>query len=453
MSRILIVEDEPKSVRLLSLVLEDKGHTVAQAANLDQARRLLDGELFDLMITDVRLPDGSGLDLLEQAHENQPGLPVIVVTAYGNVTDAVRAMRLGALEYLQKPFELEAMAIVVDKALEQDKIRAEHSYLLDQIMEGEHQVQIVGQSSAMSQVRDLVARVASTRSNVLILGESGTGKELVARAIHAASARRLQPLIRVNCPAIPSQLFESELFGHIKGAFTGAYESRKGKFELAGEGTLFLDEISEIPLDLQAKLLQVIEARSFTPVGGTSEVPMKARLVAATNRDIKELVAQGRFRDDLFYRLNVFPISIPPLRSRREDIPDLAEHLLAHLQKEFGLKKRPILPETMDVLLRYDWPGNVRELRNVLERAIVLSGDGPIAPVHLPEELLTLGPGDDAQDFHGQVDQFKRRLLIDALQDTGWKKKEAAARLGLSQRAFSHYVKRYDLDRDRPDDA
>ncbi len=452
MSRILVVEDEPKSIRLLSMVLEDKGHSVSQATTVHRAKTLLATELFDLMITDVRLPDGSGIDLIESAHEDQPDLPVIVVTAYGNVTDAVRAMRLGAMEYMQKPFELEAMTVLVDKALAQVKIRAERDYLLDRLMEGETGgVLIVGHSQAMAAVRQLTSKVAQTRSNVLVSGESGTGKELVALAIHQASSRRLQPLIRVNCPAIPTQLFESELFGHIKGAFTGAFESRKGKFELAGEGTLFLDEVSEIPLDLQAKLLQVIEARCFTPVGGTTEVPMQARIVAATNRNLKKLVQEGKFRDDLYYRLNVFPIHIPPLRERREDIDDLVEHLLDHLQREFGMKNPGVTAEAMDALRRYRWPGNVRELRNVIERALVLAGREPITPLHLPEELCGLGQ-ENEDTFQGRVEAYKKELLLETLRSTGWKKKQAATRLGLSQRALSHYVKRYDLDKNRPND-
>jgi len=450
MNRILIVEDEPKSIRLLTMVLEEKGHTVAQAVSVTQARAFLEEEIFDLMVTDVRLPDGSGLELLEHARQSEPTMPVIVVTAYGSVNDAVKAMQVGALEYVQKPFELEAMALVVEKALEQAAIRAEHRYLLEEGVEEDLTGRIVGESAAMAKVRELVERVAATNSNVLVTGESGTGKEVVAIAIQRASARRRQPLIRVNCPAIPAHLFESELFGHMKGAFTGAFESRKGKFELAGHGTVFLDEISEIPIDLQSKLLRVIEARNFARVGGCREVHMDARIVAATNQDLKALVDQGQFREDLYYRLNVFPIHIRPLREHVEDIPELAEHLLIQLRRHTGVRCRGILPEVIEVFLHYDWPGNVRELRNVLERAVVLADRGIIGQEHLPEEILESRSRDAVDSFHGRVDAFKRKLLVESLERTGWRKKHAAENLGLSQRAFSHYVKRYDLDSEKP---
>ncbi len=448
MSKILVVDDEPKSVKLLRLRLEEMGHRLHGASSVKEGTERLDGELFDLLITDVRLPDGSGIELVRRAKAMQPAVPSIVITAYGAIRDAVQAMQLGAAEYVQKPFELEAMALLVERVLESASIRAEHSYLLSEILEGEPEVTLVGRSAAMGRVRDLVDKVASTRSNVLLLGESGTGKELVARAIHVRSTARAQPLIRINCPGIPAQLFESELFGHMKGAFTGAGESRKGKFELAGKGNILLDEIAEIPPELQAKLLRVIEERSFTRIGGSAEVHVEARVIAATNRDLKAMVEAGSFRQDLYYRLNVFPIHLPPLHERKEDIPETALHLLCHVGSSCGLLATGIGDEAMAALQAYDWPGNTRELRNVLERGLVLAGGGSVELEHLPIELQHRGPTEprDAPSFHDRVEGYKQSLLLDALRETGWSKKDAASRLGLSQRAFSHYVNKYGLD-------
>jgi len=450
MSKILVVDDEPKGVKLLTIRLEEAGHVLVGADSVAQAKTRLDRELFDLLISDVRLPDGSGLDLLDHAKQANASLPVIIITAFGSIRDAVYAMQLGATEYVVKPFELEAMAMLVERTLEAARIRDEHSYLLHTLREGESQADIVGHSPQMQQVRSLIAKVAATRSNVLLLGESGTGKELVASAIHTASTSRQQPLVKVNCPGIPAQLFESELFGHMKGAFTGAYESRKGKFELAGNGNILLDEVSEIPPELQAKLLRVLEERTFTRVGGTAEVAVEARVVAASNRDIKGMVEQGNFRADLYYRLNVFPIHLPSLRERKGDIPDTALHLLCHVGSACGLKAEGVTEEAMQALMAYDWPGNVRELRNILERALVLAGGGMVDVDHLPIELQRReGDTGGGMAFHEQVDTYKRGLLLDALRATGWSKKTAAERLGLTQRAFSHYVVKYDLDSDK----
>ncbi|MFW5739473.1 MAG: sigma-54-dependent transcriptional regulator [Myxococcota bacterium] len=450
MSKILVVDDEPRGVKLLTSRLEEAGHVLIGVGSVGEARALLDRELFDLLISDVRLPDGSGLDLLKHAKQTISRLPVIVVTAFGSIRDAITAMQHGATEYVLKPFELEAMALLVERTLEAARIRDEHSYLLHTVREGEDQVDIVGHSPQMQQVRSLIAKVAATRSNVLLLGESGTGKELVATAIHAASSRRAQPLVKVNCPGIPAQLFESELFGHMKGSFTGAYESRKGKFELAGDGNILLDEISEIPPELQAKLLRVLEERSFTRVGGSTEVKVEARVIAATNRDIRAMVHDGRFRADLYYRLNVFPIELPTLRERKQDIPSTALHLLCHVGSACGVKAQGISDQAMHALSAYDWPGNVRELRNILERALVLAGGGIIDVEHLPVELQGRQCAcASSGSFHVQVETFRRNVLLTALRESSWSKKGAAKQLGLTQRAFSHYVAKYELDAEK----
>ncbi len=448
MSKILVVDDEPKSVRLLRLRLEEMGHLLLEAGSVAEASKVLAHELVDLMITDVRLPDGSGIELVGRAREQQSSLPIIVITAYGDIRDAVEAMRRGAAEYVTKPFELEAMALLAERVLESASIRAEHSYLVSEMLEGEREVTLTGQSPAMDRVRQLVQKVAATRSTVLLLGESGTGKGLVAQAIHTSSTSRARPLVKVNCPGIPAQLFESELFGHMKGSFTSAHESRKGKFELAGKGNIMLDEISEIPLELQPKLLQVLEDRCFTRIGGSAEVKVEARVIAATNRDLKAMVDGGQFRKDLYYRLNVFLIELPPLRERKQDIPETAMHLLTHVAASCGLWAEGISDEAMGSLTAYHWPGNVRELRNILERALVLAGGGMVDNEHLPIEIQEpeIGISTGADTFRGQVEQFKRRVLVEALMASGWSKKDAALGLGLSQRALSHYVAKYDLD-------
>jgi DNA-binding NtrC family response regulator len=451
-SKILIVDDEPRSVELLKLRLEEAGHSITGAGCFREGTERLSRELFDLLITDVRLPDRSGIDFIEHAQKLRLKIPTIIITAYSSIRDAVRAMQLGAVEYVQKPFELEAMAILVERVLDNARVQDEHSYLVDQLLEGELKITLVGQSPAMQQVRELVAKVASTRSTVLVQGESGTGKELAAQAIHTSSVEHSQILIKVNCPAIPASLFESELFGHIKGAFTGAIESRKGKFELAGKGNIFLDEITEIPLDIQPKLLRVIEERAFTRVGGSAEIQVDARIIAATNRDLKKMMNEGKFRDDLYYRLNVFPIHMPPLRERKEDIPETALHLLQHISHNCGLRAEGITEEATDALLTYDWPGNVRELRNVLERALVLAGGGVIEIEDLPMELqegrvgVTAENAASPKNFNIRVNNFKKKILLDTLRQTNWRKKEAACELELSQRAFSHYINKYKLD-------
>ncbi len=307
---------------------------------------------------------------------------------------------------------------------------------------------MIAASRAMGVIFETIRAVGPSDYPVLIMGESGTGKELVAQAIHQASGVRTLPLIKVNCPGIPAQLFESELFGHMKGAFTSAFESRKGKFELAEGGNLLLDEVSELPLDLQAKLLRVVESRRFTRVGGSAEIDVRARIIAATNRDLSHMVRKGKFREDLFYRLNVFPIALPSLRIRKEDICEIALHMLSHVSMACGLVAKGISKEAMKALEHYHWPGNVRELRNILERALVLNGGGIVDVNHLPWEIQEGGAERSKDDgrFNHSVETFKKKLLLDALSKNGWVKKEAAQELGLSQRALSHYVVRFGLD-------
>jgi len=459
-ARILVVDDERKIRRQIAQLFSEEGHVVDQAERVDQALELLHGAVYDLLITDVRLPDRSGMELLSQARALLPQLAAVVITAYGSISDAVEAMRLGAVDYLQKPFRLEALRLLVEEALRVATLRAEHQYLLDQARGGKGP-ELVGSSAASRRVRELIEIAARQPSTVLLTGESGTGKELVAEAIHARSGQAGRPLVRVNCPAIPAALFESELFGHLKGAFTDARESRRGKFELAHGGTLFLDEISEIPRELQAKLLRVLEERRFMRLGGQREIEVELRVIAATNRDLEQAVATGRFREDLYYRLKIFPIHLSPLRERAEEVDELVDHLLRRIVDDFHLAPHSVTPAARQRLGAYAWPGNVRELRNVLERGLLLAGDASIDVEHLPTELTTdarpspdtaardVLAADAGRDFRDQVDRFQRALLLGELERCGWRKKEAARRLGLSPRALSHYVAKFDLDTER----
>lgn len=447
MSKIFILCDEYDKKDLWAKTFLDAGHLVISMETADSATDRLDSEIFDILVAYIG-KDGREVSVIESCRDRQPTMPIVAVSGMDSRISISNAREMGIAEYLKHDVEPEVVRLHAEKALEAARIRAEHAYLIHQLLEGERDVSIVGKSRAMEHLRMLIDKVAKTRSNVLLLGESGTGKELVSQRIHQSSGLSSQPLIKVNCPGIPSQLFESELFGHMKGAFTGAFESKKGKFELAGKGNILLDEISELPLDLQAKLLRVLESRQFTRVGGEAEIEVHARVIAATNRDLLRMVREGTFREDLFYRLNVFPIVLPPLRARKEDIRDTALHLLCHIGSSCGLIARGIGKEAMKALESYHWPGNVRELRNILERALVLAGGGIVDIEHLPWEIQDTASAVHETDdrFNRRVDVYKKKLLIESLRKHGWVKKEAARDLGLTQRAFSHYVTKFGLD-------
>jgi two-component system response regulator AtoC len=441
----LVVDDEPKILRLLGDMLQEAGYGVECCAASEQARDLIQNEIFDLMITDVRMPGSSGVELLRFAKHVSPAIQVVLITAYGTVAEGVSAMKLGAFDYILKPFEMDALQLLVQRALDATDLRERLRVFKadDRRRRGERK--LVGSGPAMQAVQRLIDAVAPTPSTVLIQGESGTGKELVAETIHALSSSFQRPLVRVNCLAIPSELMESELFGHVKGAFTGATESHKGLFELADRGTLFLDEVADLPLHLQGKLLRALEEQRILRVGSGKEIAVEVRLIAATNVDLKAQVKSGQFREDLYYRLNVFPIGLPPLRERSEDVPALTECLLAEIALRLG-RTRPILEtKALKLLIGYHWPGNVRELRNILERATVLAFDGHIAVEHLPAELFE-HTMEACDDFVEQVELYKSQLVLQALRQTNWVKKTAAENLGLSPRALSHYISKYELD-------
>ncbi len=443
MKSILVVDDEPKITKLIGSMLEEEGYSVSRCESLEQAKRHLKAEIFDLIISDVRLPDGSGIELLKHARGAFPQTQVLMITAYGTVNQAVEAMRLGAFDYLQKPFEMSALARLVHRALEEANLKQELEVLRSEAQHHRPHRRLDGQSDAIEQVRGLVDKVAPLPITVLLQGESGTGKELAAEEVHRRSLRSSKSMVRVNCLAIPRELIESELFGHVKGAFTGATESHKGWFELAHGSTLFLDEIAGIPLSLQGKLLRALEDQKVNRVGSGREIPVDLRLVAATNVNLLELVEAGTFRQDLYYRLNVFPIVIPPLRKRMEDIPALVESLLTDISRRLGKTTPAVDDDMLELLGSYDWPGNVRELRNILERASVLAGGGRLEAKYLPTEIVDSSRRDCVAVetcFASEVEHFQRQMILSALVAEGGVKKKAAKRLGLSPRALSYYL-------------
>ena len=448
---ILLADDEEKILTPLRRALEREGYDVVATTSGREARRLLTERLFDVFVVDNVMPDVPGLELIREvgasiAEADRP--QIVMMTAHATVESAIAAMKLGATDYLQKPFEVDELIVVVEHALENQRLRTQHRYLISEREEEFDHYGIVGRSRPMQDVIRQAERVAETRSTVLILGETGTGKELLARAIHDRSAQRHMPLIKVNCAAIPDTLLESELFGHVRGAFTGAATNKKGKFALADGGTIFLDEIATMSTSLQAKLLRVLQEREFEPLGAERSQKVEVRVIAATNRDIKRLVEEGKFLEDLFYRLNVIPLVLPPLRERREDIPMLVEHFLRKHAHRSGRKIDEIRPEALERLTGYDWPGNVRELENTIERAVVLSG-GPVIEardITMPGAVGPASGGLPSMELRANVEWAERQTVQQALARAGGVKKDAAVLLGISQRALSYYLAKYRVE-------
>jgi two-component system, NtrC family, response regulator PilR len=443
--RTLVVDDEQSMREFLSICLRRAGHDVVVAPSAEDASRELGTGPFDLVITDLKLPGKSGLDVLDEVKTRSPETPVIVITAYATPETAIAAMKRGAYDYLNKPFKVDEIGLVIGRALEKRQLVRDNALLREQIAERHGLDRLLGRSPVMQRVFDLCRKVAPTRANVLVLGDSGTGKELVARAIHHLSPRAKAPLVAVNCAAIPEPLLESELFGHVKGAFTGAVADKPGLFETAEGGTLFLDEIGELPALLQVKLLRALQERTVKPVGSVHEREIDVRVIAASNRDLEEEVARGRFRQDLFYRLNVVPIRLPPLRDRRVDIPLLAEHFLRRFAAELGRPAPVIAPAAMAALCARDWPGNVRELENVIERAITLETRDRIELDSL-DCLKPGGGGTDAMlvfprdgfDLDLALGSVERGLIEKALAHAGGARKEAARLLGVTLRSLRY---------------
>ena len=452
-SNILVVDDEELYRRSLERILRRVGHEVSEARDATEAlNAVADGD-FDLVLADLRMPGLNGLELVRQLQDIQPDLPCIVVTGFGSPENSVDALRAGAFWYLEKPFDqsnLDVIRRLVDQAIEHGRLKAENRSLHRQLRSKYRFENIVGTSGALRRVLDLVAKVAESDSTVLITGESGTGKELVARAIHYSSRRAEQPLVTVNCGAIPEELLESELFGHEKGAFTNAVKDRQGRFEVANGGTIFLDEIGDMSLNLQVKLLRVLQDRTFERVGSSRTRKVDVRVIAATNQDLPIAIREGRFREDLFFRLNVIPIEVPPLRARAEDVPLLAQHFLANLSKERESKVDSISDAAMALLKAHDWPGNVRELENLIERLTILRGEGQIEV----EDVPPLSPGDAAErclapiipetgiSFRDVVEAFETELILQALHMADWNKSRAAELLGLNRTTLIEKIKK-----------
>lgn len=457
MSRILVVDDEKSMVDFLLILLRKLGHRVEGVTTFEEARRLVEQATYDLVISDLRIRDQSGLDLMRLVKERAPTTEVIVITAFASMDNAIEAMKLGAYDYVTKPFNVEEFKVLVNNALEKKSLRDENLSLQEKVTARDVVGDIVGKSAALQGIFDMIERIKDARSNVLITGESGTGKEVVARAIHKASPRRLRPFVAVNCGALPENLMESELFGYRKGAFTGATADHEGLFEAAHGGTIFLDEIGELPLHLQVKLLRVLQERVVRRVGDTQDRPVDVRVITATNRNLEADVHAGRFREDLYFRLNVLHIHIPPLRERREDIVVLAQHFLRKYNKEMGRNLEGFTPEAMVCLETYGFPGNVRELENIVERAVALTPTGRIGVDALPASvcgaqgtpMVTNGlPILDAQhgiQLEAFIEDLEKRYLLRALDLTNGQKNKAAELLGMSFRSFRYKLDKYGI--------
>lgn len=442
MPTILIVEDEVKMRRLLELSLAEKGYATREAADAETALKLIRQEPVDLIITDLKLPGMNGLEFLKAVKGSDAHLPVVVMTAFGTVETAVEAMKAGAGDYVVKPFSLEEMQLIVKKELHVRHLQEENRNLREELGKRYEFKNIVARSAKMQEVLAVVERVAPGNSTVLLGGESGVGKDMIARAIHQHSRRSSGPMIKINCAAIPENLLESELFGYERGAFTGAVAAKPGKFELADQGTIFLDEIGDVPPSIQVKLLRVLQEREFERLGGTKTLKVDVRLVAATNRNLRAALEQGTFREDLYYRLNVVPIDIPPLREHKEDIPDLVRTFLDRFARDAGKNVTGITPAALKLLLDFHWPGNVRELENIVERAVALSVGPEIDAEDIQLDLSPARPpasGGAAFPPAGMtLEQFEDEIIREAVRRANGNKSQAARLLGLSRNAMRY---------------
>jgi two-component system response regulator PilR (NtrC family) len=453
--RILVVDDERSMREMLQIVLRREGYEVLLAENGRAAIDLLEREPVDILISDIKMPDLSGVDVLRAAKKIDQDILGIMITAFASTETAVEAMRLGACDYLSKPFDIDLLKMKVREKIENRQLKQEN-LLLKRTLGLAHQFSnIIGRSESMLAVFKMIETVARTNSTILLTGESGTGKGLVAQAIHFHSLRRDKPMVSLNCGAMPENLLESELFGHMRGAFTGADSNKKGLLEVAERGSVFLDEIGEMSAVMQVKLLRVLQERRFRRVGGLEEMQADIRIIAATNQDLTKMIAEGRFREDLYYRINVIPIALPPLRERREDIGLLAEHFLAKFNEQMGKEITGISHQALDLLQQHEWPGNIRELENVMERAVALEqtptilpdslpvsvrGDSPRVPVTTVDDLPEAG-----FDLEAHVKEIERGYIAEALKKAGGVQVKAAELLGMSFRSFRYYVKKYNL--------
>ena len=448
---ILLVDDEEKILKRLGRSLRDEGHEVVEATTIREAQQQLAQRAFDLMVVDNVMPGMTGLDFIRELAQTMPAAErpqIVMMTAHGSTQLVREAFKLGVEDFLEKPFEVDELLALARRGVKSLRLQTERQYLINERDAEFNYYGIVGRSKAMEQVIDRAELVAQTKSTVLITGETGTGKEMVARLIHHRSAQREMPLIKVNCAAIPETLLESELFGHLRGAFTGATMTKRGKFALADGGSIFLDEIGTLTTAIQAKLLRVLQEREFEPLGAERTQHVDVRVIAATNRDLKQMVHDGRFQEDLYYRLNVIPIEIPPLRERREDIPVLIDHFVDKHRQRTGKRIDRVEDEVVQTLQRYEWPGNVRELENTIERAVVLA-TGPvlsIASVSLLGATSAPAPGLPSLRLHQNLEWVERETIRRAIEQAGGVKKNAAELMGISQRALSYYLAKYRID-------
>jgi two-component system NtrC family response regulator len=454
MEKVLVVDDEKNYLLIMEHFLSEQGYRVLTAADAQTALNILEDTDLDLILTDMKMPGLNGIDLIRRVKDVDPDMPVVMMTAFGSVEKAVEAMRAGAYDFLLKPFENEVMLRTIERALEIGRLKR-HNRLLRQELSGQIGFEeIIGASQSMRHIFDLIRTVAPTKSTVLITGESGTGKELIARAVHQLSPRKDNAFVAVNCAALPETLLESELFGHEKGAFTGATSARRGRFQLAHQGTLFLDEVGDIPLGIQIKLLRVLQERTFERLGGTTSHQVDVRILAATNQELKAAVTEGSFREDLYYRLNVVAVEVPPLRDRVEDIPLLAAHFVEKFGRETGKSQLTVEPATIEALQKHSFPGNVRELENVIERAVILCRGDAIRPADLPADLgqppahgldldqVELPPG---VGLNQTLEEIERKFIVTALRQAGGVQAQAAEALGLTKQTLYAKMKKFNL--------
>ncbi|PKM47734.1 MAG: hypothetical protein CVV03_01550 [Firmicutes bacterium HGW-Firmicutes-8] len=433
---------------IIEKALSKEGYKIISAACGSEGLAKLEGFSPDLVLLDLRLPDMSGIDVLRAVKHEQPRIPVIMVTAHGTVESAIEAMKIGAVDYISKPFDMEELKIIVLRSLEVVELASEVDYLRGELGE-KLNTTLIGESQAISDIKALIAKAADTPATVFIEGESGTGKEVVARLLHQQSSRANKPFVAVNCAAIPETLLESELFGYERGAFTGAVNRKKGKFEVAGSGTIFLDEIGEVPPQIQVKLLRVLQEKVFERVGGNETVKMGARVIAATNRNIKKSVREGSFREDLYYRLQVIPINLPPLRDRKEDIPELVDYFLK--KYDYRHKVKGFSPGALKLLCNYEWPGNIRELENTVERSLILCSDHLITSSYLPREMTDETRPDkdlaiDLPENGISLEDVERSLIVKALQKSGGNQTKASRLLGVTRSALIYRMEKYNIE-------
>lgn len=453
MEKILIIDDEKSILDLLSVVFTKEGYSVETCVSPSRALELMSREDYDIILTDIQMPQISGMDILKEVKKKTPDIPVIMVTAYGTIKQAVEALKAGAMDYVVKPFDVDELKIIVEQGLEKRRLKEENWMLKKELREKYSFDNMIGKSKIMREIYSLIEKIAGTDSTVLITGESGTGKEIAARAIHINSNREDKSFVSINCGALPESLLESELFGHVKGSFTGAVANKKGMFEVAEKGTLFLDEVGEMSPWTQVKLLRALQERKIRRVGGTEEIPVDVRIIAASNQDLKKGTEEGTFREDLYYRLNVISLEMPPLRKRKEDIPLLVSHFLQKYCKKMNRKMKRLSPDVMALLENYNWPGNIRELENTIERIIAIEERETITRVSLPNELLEPPKTRDSEfliepgfNLNKTMDDITQKYIHKALELARGNLTQTATLLGINYRSLRYLIEKYNLN-------